>query len=242
MRLPVEYKTAEDALSVVQSGNRVFVHGSAQTPLYLLRELGKMSPVLRDVELTFITVQGDIELDKLKYANSFHINCMFVSGSVRKAVNEGRADFIPVFLSDIPDLFRTEMHIDVALVQVSPPDKHGYCSLGVSVDIARSAVNTATHIVAQVNPRVPRTHGDSLVHTTRFTSIVYHEEELPEVDYGAKVGPQELKIGKLIAGMIENGSTLQLVCIPKCAAIASLICSTRILSIIRKKEFTRIKQ
>ena len=210
MKLPVDYKKAEDALSVIKSGNRVFVQGSAQTPLYLLRELGKLSAGLRDVELTFITVQGDIELDKPQYANSFHINCMFVSESVRKAVNEGRADFIPVFLSDIPDLFRNEMHIDVALVQVSPPDAHGYCSLGVSVDIARSAVNTATHIIAQVNPRVPRTHGDSLVHTTRFTSMVYREEELPQVDYGAKVGPEELKIGKIVAGLIEDGSTLQM--------------------------------
>jgi acyl-CoA hydrolase len=210
MKLPVVYKNAEEALSVIESGNRVFVQGSAQTPLYLLRELGKMAPRLRDVELTFITVQGDIEIDKPQYADSFHINCMFVSESVRKAVNEGRADFIPVFLSDIPDLFRKQLHIDVALVQVSPPDEHGYCSLGVSVDIARSAVNTATHIIAQVNPRVPRTHGDSQVHTKRFTAMVYHEEELPQVDYGAKVGADELKIGKLIAGIIEDGSTLQM--------------------------------
>lgn len=195
---------------MVRSGHRVFVQGSAQTPLFLLRELAKRAPELREVELTFITVQGDIEVDKPEYADSFHINCMFVSQSVRKAVNEGRADFIPVFLSDIPDLFRKQMHVDVALVQVSPPDKHGYCSLGVSVDVARSAVNTATHIIAQVNPRVPRTHGDSLVHTTRFHSMVYHEEELPEVDYGAKVGPDELKIGQLIAGLIEDGSTLQM--------------------------------
>ena len=210
MKLPIEYITAEQALSAVRSGNRVFVQGSAQTPLYLLRELAKRAPVLRNVELTFITLQGHIELDKPEYADSFHINCMFVSQSVRTAVNEGRADFIPVFLSDIPDLFRGLLHIDVALVQVSPPDKHGYCSLGVSVDIARSAVNTATHIIAQVNPRVPRTHGDSLIHTKRFSSMVYHEEELPEVDYGAKVGPEELKIGKLVAGLIEDGSTLQM--------------------------------
>ncbi len=210
MRTPFEYKPAEEALSVVQSGHRVFVQGSAQTPLYLLRELAKRAPELRDVELTFITVQGDIELDKPQYADSFNINCMFVSESVRKAVNEGRADFVPVFLSDIPDLFRKQMHIDVALVQVSPPDKHGYCSLGVSVDVARSAVNTATHIIAQVNPKVPRTHGDSLVHTKRFTAMVYHEEELPEVDYGTKVREDELKIGKLIAGLIEDGSTLQM--------------------------------
>jgi acyl-CoA hydrolase len=210
MTFPIQYKPAQEALSVIQSGQRVFVHGSAQTPLYLLRELSKMADRLRNVEFTFITVQGNIEIDKPQYAGSFHINCMFVSESVRKAVNEGRADFIPVFLSDIPDLFRNQLPVDVALVQVSPPDKHGYCSLGVSVDIARSAVNTATHIIAQVNPNVPRTHGDSLIHTKRFTSMVYHEEALPQVDYGAKVGPDELKIGKYIAELIEDGSTLQM--------------------------------
>lgn len=209
MKLPFTYKTAEEALSVIESGHRLFVQGSAQTPLYLLRELSKLAPRLKDVELTFITVQGDIEIDKPQYAGIFHINCMFVSNSVRQAVNEGRADFIPVFLSDIPDLFRREMKIDVALVQVSPPDEHGYCSLGVSVDIARSAVNTAKHIIAQVNPRVPRTHGDSLIHTKRFTAMVYHEEELPEVDYGAKVSTNELAIGKRIAELIDDGSTLQ---------------------------------
>ena len=210
MRMPFNYIPAEQALSVIKSGDRVFVQGSAQTPLFLMRELAKMAPDLKGVELTFITVQGDIVVDKPEYADSFHINCMFVSESVRQAVNEGRADFIPIFLSDIPDLFRKQKQIDVALVQVSQPDQHGYCSLGVSVDIARSAVNTARHIIAQVNPNVPRTHGDSLVHTSRFTSMVYHEEPLPQVDYGSKVGEDELKIGQLIAGIIEDGSTLQM--------------------------------
>jgi acyl-CoA hydrolase len=136
---------------------------------------------------------------------------MFVSESIRRAVNEGRADFIPVFLSDIPDLFKKGyLPIDVALVQVSPPDEHGYCSLGVSVDIARSAVNTAKHIIAQVNPNVPRTHGDSLLHISRISSCVYTDDALPEVDYGSKVGADELQIGKYIAEMIEDGSTLQM--------------------------------
>lgn len=207
----LNYTSAEEALSVIQSGDRVFIQGSAQTPLYLLRELAKQSYRLRNVELVFITVQGDITVDRPEYEDIFHINCMFVSNSVRKAVNEGRADFIPVFLSDIPDLFKKGyMPIDVALVQVSPPDKHGYCSLGVSVDIARSAVNTAKYIIAQINPKVPRTHGDSLIHTDRFTSVVWAEEELPEVDYSVNVGPEEMRIGELIAGMIDDGSTLQM--------------------------------
>ncbi|HLO37418.1 MAG TPA: acetyl-CoA hydrolase/transferase C-terminal domain-containing protein, partial [Lacibacter sp.] len=207
----IHYQSVEQALAVIKSGQRVFVQGSAQTPLYLLRELAKQSHRLQQVELVFITVQGDITVDQPQYEGIFNINCMFVSNSVRKAVNEGRADFIPVFLSDIPDLFKKgHMPIDVAMVHVSPPDKHGYCSLGVSVDIARSAVNTAKYIIAQVNPNVPRTHGDSLIHTDRFTSMVYCEEPLPEVDYGVKVREDEMQIGRYIAGMIEDGSTLQM--------------------------------
>jgi acyl-CoA hydrolase len=106
---------------------------------------------------------------------------MFVSGSLRKAVNEGRADYIPGILSEIPELFKQNiLPIDVAIVQVSVPDKHGYCSLGVSVDVARSAVNTAKVVIAQVNPNVPRTHGDGLIHSSRFKSMVYCEDPLQE--------------------------------------------------------------
>jgi acyl-CoA hydrolase len=211
MLLPTNYITADEALKVIKSGNRVFVHGSAQTPIHLLHALAKQKDRLRNVELTFITVAGDIELDKPEYEDNFHINCMFVSESVRKAINEGRGDFIPVFLSDIPDLFKSgTMPIDVALVQVSPPDRHGYCTLGVSVDIARSAVNTSAHVIAQVNPNVPRTHGDGMIHMSHFDAMVYNEDPLPEVDYGAKTGIAEMRIGEIIAGMIDDGSTLQM--------------------------------
>jgi len=210
MSSDVKYVSPEEALSVIQSGHRVFVQGSAQTPTYLMHALARQKDRLHDVELVFITIKGDIEIDKAEYENHFHINCMFVSESVRQAVNEGRADFIPVFLSDTPDLFKSVMPVDVALVQVSPPDQHGYCSLGASVDIARSAVNTAQCIIAQVNPRVPRTHGDGMVHISRFTHMVWHEADLPQVDYSAKTGADELRIGELIAGMIEDGSTLQM--------------------------------
>lgn len=204
------YTEAATALQDIQSGNRVYVHGSAQTPLHLITELAKQKDRLHNVELVFITVQGDILVDRPEYEGHFNINCMFVSESVRLAVNEGRADFIPVFLSDIPDLFNSVMPVDVALVQVSPPDAHGYCSLGASVDIARSAVNTAQCIIAQVNPRVPRTHGDGMVHVSRFTHMVWHEAELPQIDYSSKTGPDEIRIGEIIAGMIEDGSTLQM--------------------------------
>jgi acyl-CoA hydrolase len=206
-----KYVTAEEALKVIESGHRLFVHGSAQTPLHLLHELAKQKERLRDVELTFITVQGDIEVNKPEYADHFHLNCMFVSESVRQAVNDGYADFIPVFLSDIPDLFKAGiLPIDVALIQVSLPDKHGYCSMGVSVDIARSAVNNAKHVIAQVNPNVPRTHGDGLVHLSRFTHVVYHEAPLPEVNYGEKLTDNEMIIGGRIAELIDDGATLQM--------------------------------
>ncbi len=211
MKIPIVYKTAEQALTVVKPGDRIYVHGSAQTPTFLLKTLAQQAYRLKDVELVFISVYGDIEVDKPEHAGIFHINSMFVSGSIRKDVNEGRADYIPVFLSEIPELFKQNiLQLDVALVQVSTPDDHGYCSLGVSVDIARSAVNVAKHIIAQVNPNVPRTHGDGLIHSSRFDSLVYCEDPLYEVQFGDKVTGVELKIGAYVAGLIEDRSTLQM--------------------------------
>jgi acyl-CoA hydrolase len=207
----VNYVSAEKALTVIQSNQRVFIHGGACTPHYLLRELAKQKHRLQNVELVSVSVQGDIVVDRPEYAGIFHINSLFVSEPVRQAVNEGRADFIPVFLSDIPDLFKKNiLELDVAIVQVSPPDEHGYCSLGVSVDVARSAVNCARQIIAQVNPQMPRTHGDGLIHIKRFAYLVYFEEQLPQIDYGAKTGADELKIGKYVAELIDDGSTLQM--------------------------------
>lgn len=211
MKIPIVYKSAEEALAIVQPGNRLYVHGSAQTPTLLLKALAAQSHRLKDVELVFISVYGDVQVDKPEYAGIFNVNSMFVSASIRKDVNEGRADYIPVFLSEIPELFKKNiLPIDVALVQVSPPDNHGYCSLGVSVDIARSAVNIAKHIIAQVNPNVPRTHGDGLIHSSRFDSMVYCDEPLYEVRFGEKISPIEMKIGEYVAGMIEDRSTLQM--------------------------------
>ncbi|HEX5654645.1 MAG TPA: acetyl-CoA hydrolase/transferase C-terminal domain-containing protein [Chitinophagaceae bacterium] len=211
MKVPIVYKTAEEALAVVQPGNRIYVHGSAQTPSVLLKALETHAHRLRDVELVFITVYGDVCVDKPEYAGIFHINSMFVSASIRQAVAEGRADYIPVFLSEIPELFKHKvLALDVALVQVSPPDEHGYCSLGVSVDIARSAVNTAKHIIAVVNPNVPRTHGDGLIHSIRFDSMVYSDQPLYEANYGDKVTGLEMKIGEYVASLIEDRSTLQM--------------------------------
>lgn len=206
---PYHYVTAQEALQVIQSGNRIFVHGSACTPSYLLAALAKEKDRLQNVEIISITLQGIVEIAQPGYEQAFHINSLFVSEPIRQAVNEGRADFIPAFLSDIPDMMRTVLPIDVALIQVSLPDKHGYCSLGVSVDVARTAVNTAKYVIAQVNPQMPRTHGDGMIHTDRFTHMVFYDEELPQTDYGAKVTAVEMQVGQHVASLIEDGSTLQ---------------------------------
>lgn len=211
MKMPFKYVSAQEALSVIQSNHRVFVHGSACTPQYLLNELALQKDRLHNVEIVSITLQGEVKIAAPEYAGHFNINSLFVSEPVRQAVNEGRGDFVPVFLSDIPDLFKKGiLKPDVALVQVSPPDEHGYCSLGLSVDIARSAVATASYVIAQVNPKMPRTHGDGLIHTNRFAHLVYHEADLPQVNYGAKSGPEEAIIGAHVAGLIDDGSTLQM--------------------------------
>lgn len=211
MKADINYSSPAEALSIIKSGDRVFLQGSAMTPVFLANEMAKEAYRLRHIEVVSISVYGELEIAKPGYEKSFHINSMFVSGSLRQAVNEGRADYIPVFLSEIPELFKKGiLPIDVAIVQVSVPDKHGYCSLGVSVDVARSAVNTAKVVIAQVNPNVPRTHGDGLIHASRFKSMAYCEDALQEANFAEKVGDAELKIGQFVANLIEDRSTLQM--------------------------------
>ncbi len=207
----VQYVSAEEAVSMIQSGNRIFSHGSACTPNLLIDELARQSSRLKGVEFVSITQQGNVEAAKPQYKDSFYINSLFVSTPVRDAVNSDRGDFVPVFLSEIPTLFKKGLlPIDVAMITVSPPDQHGYCTLGTSVDVARSAVDTAKIIIAQVNPRMPRTHGDGMIHYSKIHKMVWHEEELLTVDYGAKVGEEELLIGKNVAELIDDRSTLQM--------------------------------
>ncbi|MBW8358970.1 MAG: 4-hydroxybutyrate CoA-transferase [Weeksellaceae bacterium] len=207
----VQYVSAEEAVSLIKSGDRIFSHGSACTPNLLIDELARQASRLKDVEFVSITQQGNVEVAKPQYKDSFYINSLFVSTPVREAVNSEQGDFVPVFLSEIPTLFKNGiMPLDVAMVTVSPPDQHGYCTLGSSVDVARTAVDTATTVIAQVNPRMPRTHGDGMIHYTKIHKMVWHEEELLTVDYGAKVGQEELLIGKNVAELIDDRATLQM--------------------------------
>ncbi|HEY1005578.1 MAG TPA: 4-hydroxybutyrate CoA-transferase, partial [Sphingobacteriaceae bacterium] len=158
------YVSAEEAVKSIRSGQRVFIHGSAATPVTLVKALQRRHQELEHVELVSITTLGDIDFNDPVYSGSFFFNSLFVSANTRDVVNKGHGDYVPVFLSQIPKLFRERiLKIDVALIQVSVPDDHGYCSMGTSVDIAGSAVDTADHIIALVNPRMPRTHGDGFI-------------------------------------------------------------------------------
>lgn len=205
------YISAEEAVKLVKSGDRVFLHGSAATPIKLIHSLMARSNELSNVELVAISTFGDIEWDKPEIKKAFYWNSLFVSANIRGLVNSDHGDYVPIFLSEISSLFTDGyLPLDVALLHVSPPDKHGFCSLGTSVDAAHTAVNCAKIIIAQVNPRMPRTLGDSHVHISKFNAMVWEEAELPEVNYGEKIDDASLKIGAHVAALIEDGSTLQM--------------------------------
>lgn len=207
----VQYVSVEEAMQEIKSGMRIFGHGSACTPNLFYDELAKQSSRLKNVQLVSITQQGNVEIAKEQYKDSFYINSLFTSTPVREAVNSERGDFVPIFLSEIPILFRDgHLPLDVALITVSPPDEHGYCSLGTSVDVARAAVDTAKTVIAIVNPKMPRTHGDGMVHIQHIDKMVWNDEELMTLDYGAKVTDVEMAIGKNVAELIDDKATLQM--------------------------------
>lgn len=205
------YITAEDAVKVVKPGHRVFLHGSAATPVHLVQALQKRHKELYDIELISITNLGVLDFNNADYRKSFFFNSLFVSANTRSVVNSEAGDYVPIFLSQIPQLFRKDMlPVDVALIQVSPPDKHGYCSLGTSVDIAAAVVEKAKYIIAQVNPFMPRTLGDGIVHVNNIDALVAYEAPLPEVDYASGASAASEQIGKNVASLIEDGATLQM--------------------------------
>ncbi|MFA5670168.1 MAG: acetyl-CoA hydrolase/transferase C-terminal domain-containing protein [Balneolaceae bacterium] len=206
----VRYTSAEDAVKVIKSNDRVYIHGVSASPFRLINAMVARAGELKNVELIHVHTEGEAVYTEPKYKNSFHINSLFVGENVRKAVNTGRGDYIPIFLSEVPALFRKNiLPLDVALIHVSPPDKHGYCSLGVSVETAVSAVQTAKLVIAQVNPNMPRSHGDGLIHASKIDAMVEVKDALPE-----QIVPEpdavERKIGQFCAGLIEDGSTLQM--------------------------------
>lgn len=201
--------SAERAVSAVASGSRVFVHTAVAAPQTLIRALTDRAPELRGVEICHLHTEGPAPYAAPEHRESFHVSAFFLGANVRGAVASGEADYIPVFLSEVPALFtRGILPLDVAMVQVSPPDRHGFCSLGVSVDATQAAVETARVVIAEVNPQMPRTHGDGRVHADRITYGVEVDTALPEVAPPA-LSDTERAIGAHVAGLVEDGATLQ---------------------------------
>ncbi len=201
---------AEEAVAVIKSGDRVFVHSVAAAPRLLLEAMTARAGELRVVEVVSIHTEGNAPYADPSLAKSFRVNALFVGANVREAVQQGRADYLPVFLSEVPQLFRGgALPLDVALIQVSPPDRHGYCSLGVSVDVTRAAVQSARVVIAQVNRQMPRSHGDGIIHEEAIDYLVEGDEPIHEHP-GLPPTEQELAIGRHCAELVDDGATLQI--------------------------------
>jgi acyl-CoA hydrolase len=209
-----EYKkklvSASEAMSVIKSNERVFISGNAATPYVLVNALAARKDELINIELVHVLLLGDDPLSKPEMEGHFRHNSLFVGPADRRAINEGRADYIPIFLHQIPDLFYSgQMPLDAAVVHLSPPDEHGFMSYGVEVLCSKAAAETAKIVIAQVNEKMPRVLGDSFIHVSRIDKIVEVSEDLPQLEK-KPFSNVEKKIGKSIAELIEDGSTLQL--------------------------------
>jgi acyl-CoA hydrolase len=202
--------SAKEAVSIVRSNDRVFFQGASMTPILLIDTLCERYEDLQNIEIIEIHTYGEAKYTQLPYSKAFRLLSCFVGDNVRAGVDTNIGDYIPVFLSEIHWLFRRNiLPLDVAFIQVSPPDKHGYCSLGVSVDITLPAIQTAKIVVALINPQVPRTHGDGIIHISHIDFAV--EVDMPI--YTTSVGtPSKIEsvIGKNVAGLVDDGATLQM--------------------------------
>jgi len=204
--------TAEEAVKVIKSGDRVFLTGNVSVPQKLLAALVKYAPNLQDVEICQALTVGSADYVSPEMEGHLRVNSMFISANIRKAVQEGRADFTPVLLSEFPLLFkRGVLPIDVAIIHVSTPDEHGFCSLGVEVGLTKSAAESAKIIIAEVNDKMPRTLGDSFIHVSRLTHIVPVNYPIPEHRMASE-GNSEIveKIAGHVASLIPDGATMQL--------------------------------
>ena len=206
----MEITTAEKSVEAIKSGDRVFVQSVAAAPQTLIKAMCGRASELKNVEIYHLHTEGAAPYVAPEYAGSFHTNALFVGANVRKAIATGEADYIPTFLSEVPLLFRREiLPIDVALIHVSPPDRHGFCSLGTSVDVSLAGVQMAELVIAQINPKMPRTHGDGLINVRHIDFAVEVTDELPEVGM-PELSEVELAIGRNCAALVDDGATLQM--------------------------------
>ena len=213
MSWELEYKkklqTADEALRCVRSGTRVYIQPGCAEPEALVEALMRRAPELYDVEIVHMMTMGCAPYVAPEMAGHFRHNAMFIGGNVREAVNDGRADYTPIHLSDIEALFESgAMPIDVALIEVSPPDSHGFCSFGVGVDTTLTAAKCARYVVAQVNDNMPRTYGDSFIHVSDIDAVVESSRPLCELKKPEVTG-MHVAIARNVAGLIEDGAVLQ---------------------------------
>jgi acyl-CoA hydrolase len=205
-----KYVTAEEAVKVVKSGDRVYLHAAAAAPTILANALTERASELRNVEICHLHTEGEARYANPELADSFHVNSFFIGPNVRHTLKAGNGSYTPVFLSELPHLFRKNvLPLDVAFIHVSPPDKHGYCSLGVSVEATVAAIENAKIVIAQVNPQMPRTFGDGILHVSELDYLVAVDVPI----YSHEVEPftaVEDKIGSYVASLIEDRSTLQM--------------------------------
>ncbi|MBP9150793.1 MAG: acetyl-CoA hydrolase/transferase family protein [Flavobacteriales bacterium] len=201
--------SAENAVKNIKSGDCIFIHSAAAAPQELIRKLFQRKDELRGVTIYQIHTEG-IAPYADEAVEAFTVKCLFVGPNIRKSIQRGHGSYIPVFLSEIPRLFRDRiLPIDVALISVSPPDEHGFCSLGPSVDVSLAAVLAAKTVIAQVNKYIPRTHGDGLIHINNINHLVRHNEPIAEVAT-EELSASEVAIGRHIAELVEDGATLQM--------------------------------
>ena len=202
--------TAEKALECIKSDQHIFIHTAAATPRLLVNALSNRASELRNVSIYSLHTEHPAPYSLPEHSESFDLKPLFVGHNIRDNIQSKRGSYIPVFLSEGPELFRKGiLPVDVALISVSPPDAHGCCSLGVSVDVSLAAVQQAKVIIAQVNRHMPRTHGDGFIHVSKINFMVEGDEELPQIHAGI-ISPEEAAIGRHIAELVEDGSTLQM--------------------------------
>ncbi len=202
--------SAVEAAKEIKSEDRVYIHTAAATPVQLVNAMTMRHNELENVDIYHLHTEGPAEYAKPEYRSSFNTNSFFVGANVRNAIQNGEADYVPIFLSEVPHLFnRKIIELDVCLIQVSPPDKHGYCSLGVSVDATRAAILNSKKVIAQINPNMPRTHGDGLIHSSHINCAVEVDDPIHEIS-APVLTEVEKSIGKNCADLIDDGATLQM--------------------------------
>ena len=205
-----KYVSAAEAVKIVKSGDRIYLQAAAAAPTVLTNALTERASELKNVEICHLHTEGSALYANPELASSFHVNSFFIGKNIRHTLKAGNGSYTPVFLSELPNLFRKKvLALDVVFIHVSPPDAHGYCSLGVSVEATLAAIENAKIVIAQVNPQMPRTFGDGILHVSEIDFLVTVDMPI----YGHEIepiSPLEDKIGTYVASLIENGSTLQM--------------------------------